>query len=380
MNSDTPVLDSLYLNNLPVGVCIIREDYTITNWNHILENWTGICADDAVGRILEEVVTPFSHIEIKDRMSVVFSGGGPVLFSSRFHPRIFPLALETQNEGRVQRISISPFELPDGQSRALIAVEDVTAITEQVLRYRQMKEKIAHEYEEKKKTERALAVAISKLNTLGSITRHDLNNILSAFLGYLSLAQDEKPNERITGYLEKMKQAAAVMKSHIAFAKDYQEMGNSIPTWFRIDDLVRTTTAGPGFSGITWHISTVTVEVLADPLIVKAIYNLLENAVRHGEHTTIITVTSKETDNDMLIIIEDNGKGVPIQNKNIIFDRGFGSNTGLGLFLVREILGITGMQIIETGTEGTGARFEIRVPSGQFRYHEQDKEKKPGQT
>ncbi|PKL59879.1 MAG: histidine kinase, partial [Methanomicrobiales archaeon HGW-Methanomicrobiales-4] len=198
--------------------------------------------------------------------------------------------------------------------------------------------------------------------------RHDLNNILTAFLGYLTFAQDEKPEGKIAIYLEKMKQAAGVMRSQIAFAKDYQDMGNSLPTWFRIDALVRSTLEGPGFSGILSYVDTETLEVLADPLIVKAVYNLFENAVRHGEHTTQITVTSKKIDTDILIIFEDNGKGVPIQSKNRIFDRGFGSNTGLGLFLVREIFGITGMQIIETGIEGKGARFEIRVPNGQFRY------------
>ena len=71
---------------------------------------------------------------------------------------------------------------------------------------------------------------------------------------------------------------------------------------------------------------------------------------------------------EVIIIIEDNGTGIPLQIKGRIFDRGFGSNTGLGLFLVREILGITGMQIIETGTENIGAKFEIRVPTGHFKY------------
>jgi signal transduction histidine kinase len=42
-------------------------------------------------------------------------------------------------------------------------------------------------------------------------------------------------------------------------------------------------------------------------------------------------------------------------------------NTGMGLFLIREILSITGMSISETGEPGTGVRFEIRVPAGMYR-------------
>jgi signal transduction histidine kinase len=47
--------------------------------------------------------------------------------------------------------------------------------------------------------------------------------------------------------------------------------------------------------------------------------------------------------------------------------RGFGKNTGLGLFFSREILSITGISITETGVYGVGARFEIRVPGGIWR-------------
>jgi hypothetical protein len=35
--------------------------------------------------------------------------------------------------------------------------------------------------------------------------------------------------------------------------------------------------------------------------------------------------------------------------------------------LIREILAITGITITETGTAGTGARFEILVPKGAYR-------------
>ena len=39
----------------------------------------------------------------------------------------------------------------------------------------------------------------------------------------------------------------------------------------------------------------------------------------------------------------------------------------MGLFLVREILAITGITITETGTYGSGARFEIVVPKTGYR-------------
>jgi len=359
---------ALNLNPLPIGVCKIRGDFTISFWNQTIEQWTGISSKEAIDRPLEEVIPFFAIPQKKNRLNLVFKGGGPAIFSSRFNPRIFPLQNETQNEGKYQRITITPFELSDGEQRAMIAIEDVTAITEQVFQYRKIKDQIAYELEEKKKTEQALAMTLSKLNTLASITRHDLNNILTVFEGYLGILLIDKPGGKLQTYLERMKESSDLMKRHIAFAKDYQEMGNALPTWFSIESLIRTSAIGPAFAGIELSIDVGNLEILADPLIVKAIYNLLENAVRHGEHTTIITVTSLAVHNDIIIFIEDNGKGVPADIKSKIFNKGFGSNTGLGLFLTREILGITGMQIIETGVEGKGAKFEIRVTAGHFRY------------
>jgi len=53
--------------------------------------------------------------------------------------------------------------------------------------------------------------------------------------------------------------------------------------------------------------------------------------------------------------------------KSRIFEWAHGNNTGFGLFLVREILSITGMTIRETGEAGKGARFEIEVPREHYR-------------
>jgi signal transduction histidine kinase len=49
------------------------------------------------------------------------------------------------------------------------------------------------------------------------------------------------------------------------------------------------------------------------------------------------------------------------------FERGYRKNTGLGLFLTREILNITGITIRETGEPGRGARFESTVPKEAYR-------------
>ncbi|MFY9800769.1 MAG: ATP-binding protein, partial [Methanoregula sp.] len=78
------------------------------------------------------------------------------------------------------------------------------------------------------------------------------------------------------------------------------------------------------------------------------------------------------TPDGITILIEDNGPGIPASSKEKIFERGYNGRDGSGLFLVREILSITGIAIQETGTEGVGARFEILVPKGAYRYQKKD--------
>ncbi len=109
-------------------------------------------------------------------------------------------------------------------------------------------------------------------------------------------------------------------------------------------------------------------EVFADPLIVKVFYNLMDNAVRYGGKITTIRFAVDEAGDDHVIICEDDGDGVIAEEKDKIFERGFGKNTGLGLALSREILAITGITIRETGEPGKGARFEITVPEGAYRF------------
>jgi signal transduction histidine kinase len=108
-------------------------------------------------------------------------------------------------------------------------------------------------------------------------------------------------------------------------------------------------------------------EVFTDPLIVKVFFNLIDNALRHGSRITTIRFSSEARDRDLIIICEDDGAGIAMPEKEKIFERGFGKNTGFGLAISRDILDITGITIRETGEPGRGARFEITVPQGMWR-------------
>jgi signal transduction histidine kinase len=69
----------------------------------------------------------------------------------------------------------------------------------------------------------------------------------------------------------------------------------------------------------------------------------------------------------MIITYSDDGAGIPGEMKEKVFLQGFGKHTGLGMYLARAILSITGITIRETGEPGKGVRFEMVVPERAYR-------------
>jgi signal transduction histidine kinase len=78
-------------------------------------------------------------------------------------------------------------------------------------------------------------------------------------------------------------------------------------------------------------------------------------------------MSARESATGLIISLEDNGIGIPVPDKERVFTKGFGKNTGLGLFLVKEILSITNITIRENGEYQHGARFEMHVPREMYR-------------
>ncbi len=217
---------------------------------------------------------------------------------------------------------------------------------------------------ERKQTEEALSQANKKLNLLSGITRHDIKNKVITIQGFLRFAQKIKDIDEIQPFLDKIQDSAKAIEHQIDFTKDYQDLGVKSPRWLNLSTMI-IFARNPAI-----HITDETgnLQIFADPLFEKVMYNLTDNTIRHGEIATDVHISVLTESENVLIIWADNGVGVPADKKEMIFHRCYGKNTGFGLFLIREILAITGMTIQETGELGKGARFEITVPNGKWRY------------
>jgi PAS domain S-box-containing protein len=221
----------------------------------------------------------------------------------------------------------------------------------------------------RKQADEALRQANRKLNLLSGITRHDIKNQLLTLNGFLEISKKYSGDAaRISNFIDREKEIAKTMERQIAFTKEYEAIGVNAPVWQDCRTLIETAARQALSENVTVKNDILSgFEVFADPLIAKAVYNLMDNAVRHGKKISTIRFSAEDRNNERTVVCEDDGIGVPAEEKERIFERGFGKNTGMGLFLTREILSITGITIHETGEPGTGARFEITVPKGAWR-------------
>jgi PAS domain S-box-containing protein len=231
-------------------------------------------------------------------------------------------------------------------------------------------EGIIHDITDLLQAEEALRLANKKLNLLSSITRHDIRNQLMALKTYLQLNEDaiDKPAELADYFIREMKIADNIERQ-ISFTRDYEDLGVNAPSWQNVDAVVKTAMAALLLRDIRVTMDRSDLEVKADALFEKVFYNLFDNALRYaGKDLSEIRIFSRaEPDGSLIVTFEDNGVGIEAGDKAHIFSRGFGKNTGLGLFLSAEILSITGITIAETGIPGKGARFEMTVPKGCYR-------------
>ena len=214
---------------------------------------------------------------------------------------------------------------------------------------------------------KSLEFALKKLQVVGSITRHDVLNQLTAIVGYNELLgmMVEDPKQR--SFIEKEKLSIDKIRRQFKFAKEYQNIGIEPPRWQKLKNVIFRAVENADIKAIRVTDQTGGASVYADALLELVFTNLFENTLRHSGSATEIRVSVRYKDAVAVLVVEDDGTGIPMEDKAKIFERGFGKGTGWGLFLARDILLFTGMTIEENGVPGKGSRFEIYIPQDHLR-------------
>jgi PAS domain S-box-containing protein len=219
---------------------------------------------------------------------------------------------------------------------------------------------------EQQRAEAMIRLVNHNLKLLMSSTSHDIINNITELQGYLNQAVNHPGNAILNkSSLDDMLDITQTMKSHAEFSQLYQHLGDQEPRWFRVEQVIRGLSVPVEF---TFIMDLHDIEIYADPLLEMVFSTLLDTTIRHSRTATKIVVSYRKEPGTLVLIWEDNGRGIPVGEKERIFECKFGKTAGPGLFLVYDILGITGIMIHETGAEGEGTRFEIVIPEGTYRF------------
>ncbi|ERH06853.1 MAG: PAS sensor histidine kinase [Halonotius sp. J07HN4] len=345
----SPLARDVVVENMESGMIVTNSGGEVVDCNHAATMRLSAAKDEIIGERLNDVfVAPITRI---DEM----------------------LATESRTETvRVQRdgdrwyeITVSPISIPaDDDVGRVIMFDDVTDRVERQQQLEAQKQSLERQNE--------------RLDEFASVVGHDLRNPLSTIDGWLSvtdsaLTGDDVAVDEMEKALENIEQAHGRMDTivdgllRLARAGQVVEDTETVELAAVADDAWDHAAVDDCELDVTIPADT-TVDADRDRLL-QVFENLYRNAADHNQEavtlrTGVVGTGDMSTDGGTEggFYIEDNGRGIPDQITEDIFEHGYTTDsegTGMGLSIVQDIVTAHGWDIsITTGPDG-GARFEI---------------------
>ncbi|MCD6171493.1 MAG: PAS domain S-box protein [Thermoplasmata archaeon] len=209
--------------------------------------------------------------------------------------------------------------------------------------------------------------AREKLEIYNSMLRHDITNRLQIAIATLELLREEESKEEadelikkafdnlisINDLLLKLRMISIASNKKLKKVDLSESITKSIEYFRKIAEEKSIKIRYDGSGGY----------VIADEMLVNIFSNLIENSIKHSECKNIY-ISVKESNDEYIIEIRDDGKGIPEEIKDKIFEMGVKSResrgSGLGLHLTKMIIESYGGKIFLKDVE-KGAAFEIHL-------------------
>ncbi|AEA46413.1 two-component system sensor histidine kinase NtrB [Archaeoglobus veneficus] len=312
----------------------VDSEGRVTFWNRAAERMFGYTQDEAAGRPIWELIVPEKYVEANKRGFKHFrrTGDGPVigktvrLEAKRKDGSVFPIELSVSRR------------YVNGEWRAVAVVRDVS---------------------DKVEAERKINELNKHLRILNSLLRHDIKNALTTAKLCLDLLRDYAPDE-LAERLEKQLEKAFDIIEDVKHVELMLNSGELHPV--NIGEVVREQAA---IFGIECKVPDVYVE--ADSALKSVVFNLIHNAFIHNDNVNV-EISLRRNGKWVELRIADDGKGIPDELKQIVFEEGFKGETGrtgLGLYLVKETVKRYGGEVWVEDNKPKGSVFVIRLRTCQ---------------
>ncbi|MCW4046185.1 MAG: PAS domain S-box protein [Candidatus Bathyarchaeota archaeon] len=328
-----------------VGQAIIATDMngTITYWNLAAERLYGWSEAEVLGRNIIDITPAETSREqaknILNRLTAGESWSGEILAKRR--------------DGTVFQVIVTDAPIANDKGELIGIVGISTDITEQKWMQEVLEQAIAK-----------VAELNEKLRVVGGLTRHDVRNKLSALNGRLYLLKKRcGDNVEAQQQITEMESISKQILRILEFEKVYVQVGAEELGYVDVESqLYEAASLFSDLQGIRLVNDCRGLVVLADSLLRQLFYNLIDNTLKYGEKTSVIRVYYEVDKDQLRLVYEDDGVGIPDDVRVNLFREGYGKGTGYGLYLIQRICEAYGWSIQETGSQGQGARFTMTVP------------------
>ena len=313
------------------------------------------------GTVIEELNEKAA--KVLRRSASEMKGRPPGLFWGRDAERDIFSRLKN---GETVHTTEADFLLPDGNSETVLLSAAPLPMRRTILTFVEITRRVY--------AEKALKVANDKLSLLSRIANDHLRRTVDRMAETVIEGEATCTDPEARVFFDRLQELSANLRRQLSLTESYNNLGISPPSWLGVSKILDSSEILPDSLSVSFRFWTERLEIYADPLFKDVLVQITANAVTHGVTTRNFIVTYHETHEGLDLILEDDGIGIPAGRKQQIFEYDSGGHSGIGLFISREILGVTGMTISEDGREGKGARFVIHVIRKGYRIEGSDEE------
>lgn len=332
------------VKNLPIGFTTVDESGVTVDFNQAAEIITGFSGEDVIGKPHNDIFHSKPNQELCPLFTYALKKKEPATAKEKSF---------TKKTGEVITLLVSVAPLYDSDGKFIGGVEIFRDVTEI------------------KKLER------ERKNILAMFA-HDMKNSINTSIGFTARMLSgklENQNEYLQIILDELKTVENLISDFLEFSR--LKAKESIPQIKEIDlcNIISKQLENIALKAIEKNISVLfemekneTQIIRVDEFMIKrVISNLLDNAIKYTNPGGKITVRLKNTNEGVLVQVEDNGIGIPEEKQHYIFDAFYRvdsdhKGSGLGLSIAKEIIESHGGRIWFESIYGKGSTFSFILP------------------
>ena len=340
-----------FIKSSPVGLAGCDDEFNVKFWNPMAARMTGYEQSFIIGK----------------NFDTILSGKSRAVFRRKIPP---------EEHIRVRRLKINIQTKTGGNFHSLISMNRIGSADKVPIRYVISFADLS--IEEKLHTQVQKIDQLSALARLADAIMHDIRNPISALalnIDVLSQIMEESDmhSVQIEKVLQKINRQIGELGRNLNQYVGYSgitelqmepfDLGEILEELF-LDTKVR---ASAGNVKLQYKRPRTDLTVYGDwRQLVRVFRNLLDNALESVDRAGEINITARHRSGNIYITVADNGTGIPPENIHSIYQPYFTTKqngTGLGLFIVREIVRGHHGKIYCTSKARYGTRFTVSLPT-----------------